>query len=224
VFNNIVFANANTGIVLGAAETGVAEATVAHNTIYGNTNRGVTVGLGSKAISDDVAVVNNIMAENRRSGIEIGPAAVTGLTVGFNCNVDGTAGLSDVPPDLSSDPLLVDPNGPDGILGGTGVGDNDFHLSQAAAGQDPADAVLPLVVRPADPIGDDDDLALDDERGQVVMGHHGGPRRHGEPEGREQAEEGAHGSWRIARACSGAADTWTIAARTASTIWRHEAC
>jgi len=134
LFNNLIFANANTGIVMAGDGTSVQHVTVANNTLYSNANRGITLGLGSTAISADVVVVNNVMAGNSRSGFESNPGAVSGLTVDYNCNGDGVKGVSDTL-DTTMDPLLVNPRGPDGALGGTGVADDDFSLSQTAAGQ-----------------------------------------------------------------------------------------
>jgi hypothetical protein len=64
-----------------------------------------------------------------------------GLTIGFNLNNDGyshevTPSVTDFP----ADPRFVDPSGADGVLGGSGVADDDFHLDPGSAAVDAGSA------------------------------------------------------------------------------------
>lgn len=123
LFNNVVADNVSTGIVVGSATTAADLATVAHNTVVANGGLGITVGLDATVPSAGAAVVNNVIADNVRAGIGIGPASAATAQVGYNCNDDGYRDLERPPTDLIGDPRFVDAAG------------GDFRLVQLASGQ-----------------------------------------------------------------------------------------
>jgi hypothetical protein len=125
IFNNLVYGNGNSGVVVGASSTSADGATIVQNTITDNGNRGITVGLSTAVPSTGAAIVNNIIAGNPRAGVEIGSGSAASLVVSHNCNSDGYSGVARPETDIAADPQLVASTG----------GDDMFFLSQVAAGQ-----------------------------------------------------------------------------------------
>ncbi|MDX2166732.1 MAG: right-handed parallel beta-helix repeat-containing protein [Deltaproteobacteria bacterium] len=123
LFNNAIFANVSTGIVIGGTNSATDLVTVAHNTLYGNGGLGVTVGLNANVPSTRAALVNNVIAGNTSAGIGVGAASILTVQAGYNCNDDGYREIEKAATDIIGDPRLVDPE------------HGDFHLQQAAAGQ-----------------------------------------------------------------------------------------
>lgn len=131
VANNLIYANAQHGIAIGSGRTsdvGSLNTAVANNTVYGNGGWGLVVG-SVWGDSPGATVVDNIFHENLAGGIAVATSSTAGYAAGFNINPDGYAdGTPANAYDLSDDPLFVDPAGPDGVLGGDGFADDDFHL------------------------------------------------------------------------------------------------
>lgn len=123
LFNNAIFENTSTGVVIGASSSAADLVTIAHNTVYGNGALGVSVGFNASVPSTRVALVNNVIAGNAGAGIAVGEASVLTLQAGYNCNDDGYRGIEKAATDIVGDPRLVDP------------AQGDFHLQQLAAGQ-----------------------------------------------------------------------------------------
>ncbi len=124
VVNNLVYDHEESGIqVIGTA----GSTSIRNNTVYGN-QHGIRV--------DSPAVIrNNVAAGNARVGLLDlgGPGTVND----YNCihangdaDYEGTNGLGSH--SIRADALFVNPQGPDGLLGGDHGGDDDFHLQSLA--------------------------------------------------------------------------------------------
>jgi parallel beta-helix repeat protein len=139
VWNNLVYANDSTGILVTARTggTGSPMARVLNNTVFANGNRGVFIG-GSDAqpASPGATVLRNVVQGNTPAGIQVNQSSLAGYAGDYNLTLDPYGAQTPVGGhDILDDPLLVLPAGKDGILGGTGAADDDFHLSQRGAGQ-----------------------------------------------------------------------------------------
>jgi len=141
VVNNLVYDNAKHGIAVGLGPTRPSVgAVLMNNTVYANHQIGIAVG-ASGAPSTGAIVRDNIVSGNRVGGIAASMAAFPGLTIGFNLNTDGYG--EDVLPgmtDLAADPQFVAPAGADGVLGGAGFADDDFHLQPTSPAIDAGEA------------------------------------------------------------------------------------
>jgi parallel beta-helix repeat protein len=136
--NNLVYANGGAGMFL----IGSKDALVTNNTLFGNAKGGLRLG-SSRLPSPRGLVVYNIVRgngvqnPNNQFGLRATRASGgqgSGLTLGYNINSDPYRGVGQPGTDIIGDPLFVDPDGPDGILGGIGAADDDFRLSSTAAG------------------------------------------------------------------------------------------
>jgi nitrous oxidase accessory protein NosD len=146
ILNNLSYGNGDKadkrggGVQVGGA-IGTVGAVIENNTCYGNGVNGIQVGTGTGA-STGASVFYNIMQENGQAGIQLGSDTTyqldtPGYMTGLNINADGKygAGTPHGTDLINVDPLFISPAGQDGILGGSGYADDDFHLSQIAAGQ-----------------------------------------------------------------------------------------
>lgn len=138
--NNLVYANGGTGVFLGGSVTGTRGAVITNNTIYGNNRGGIRLGT-TRFPAPGALVVYNVLRANRvllpanhPNGIRTTRASLSGLTLGFNLNSDSYQGVGQPGTDIVGDPLFIDPDGADGILGGVGAADDDFRLSSINAG------------------------------------------------------------------------------------------
>jgi hypothetical protein len=147
--NNLTYANRG-GIQTGGTcsrqdctQAGSRRTWIQNNTCYGNIAKGGTgilIGAG-QGVSNEVTVVYNIMQNNGSAadgnGIQLGNAGtLEGYDAGFNLNAEGRySGVPKPETDRVDDPLFVNPAGRDGILGGDGFEDDDFHLQQVVSGQ-----------------------------------------------------------------------------------------
>ncbi len=133
VVNNLVYANRNDGIAVGLG--GVlpsANAVLRNNTVYGNAGWGIAIG-NALAPSTGAMIEDNILQDNGRGGVAASVDSLLGLTVGFNLNDDGVGeGIEPAASDFSADPQFISPAGSDGILGGLGFADDDFHVGAAS--------------------------------------------------------------------------------------------
>jgi len=139
VINNLSYANGTGGIQVGG-NAGSKNALVRNNSVYDNGYNGIQIGTGGGA-STGARVLYNIMQGNGHNGIEIGsnttyPLSLPGYVSGYNISSDTYgAGTPRPSSDLAVLAQFVNPSGPDGILGGAGFADDDFHLSSVEAGQ-----------------------------------------------------------------------------------------
>jgi hypothetical protein len=150
VRDNVVFSHRHAGILLRATPSAV----IANNLVYGNGGAGIGVGLGEQLPSTGTRLTNNtlvangwgidvgrdttptrgtvirdnILHENTVAGIRVAVGARPDTSIGHNINTDGYDGVAPGPTDLDRDPQLVAPAGADGVLGGEGFADDDFHL------------------------------------------------------------------------------------------------
>ncbi len=167
VVNNLVYRSGEEGLAVGSGFVGPEEtidpaafaspnAIVLNNTLYGNGEWGVEVG-NPFAASPGAALTNNIIGANGDGRLGVGvlnergqqrvrTPSVCGYVAGFNAVLDEYG--PDTPRnayDLAADPLFVDPQGPDGVIGGEVVdgrfvdrsADDDFRLRQGDGPRSP---------------------------------------------------------------------------------------
>lgn len=130
---------------------------------------GQSLAFGSVVSDETLAAVEsrvqrNIVAANR-FGIQVRQNSLAGYACGGNVVADGLSGQTPrCDSDILADPELVDPDGSDGLLGGTGFADDDFRLLQSVS---PAvdliecDEILPGVAGTTDPDGFADECPVD---------------------------------------------------------------
>jgi hypothetical protein len=165
IVNNLAYENAGGGIQIGGDQrdcapeevaagncrvlAGSPRASVWSNTSYDNGFTGILIGAGGSngGLSTDASVRYNVIVENGENGIQVGNADSradnlpgfaehSGFNVLWGNHVKPyAAGTPQLASDRQDDPFLVDPAGPDQILGGAGFADDNFCLSQFAAGQ-----------------------------------------------------------------------------------------
>jgi len=149
IFNNLVYANGGTGIEFEGEGTperpleGSPRGVVINNTVYGNGVDGVRIE--GDFPSEDMMVLNNIIVKNRGTGINlkedskdafrsfVGQWNLVSQNAGGGYNTLSYArGILD----LRDGPLLVQPAGSDGTLGGSGSEDDDFRLAEESPALD----------------------------------------------------------------------------------------
>jgi len=135
--NNLVYANASDGLAIGTGTgaDGSPSAVVINNTSYQNSGWGLVIGNATSASPNGV-VLDNILEHNTMGGIAVAGSSTCEYVAGFNINVDGYG--PDTPQnayDIVADPLLLNPAGPDGVLGGDAYADDNFRLRQQRGGQ-----------------------------------------------------------------------------------------
>jgi parallel beta-helix repeat protein len=144
VFNNLVYANGREGIRIAGNigddrnPGGSAGAKVINNTVYANGDRGIFFA-GTTIASPDGLMINNIAQGNRGMiDMQVNSSALprhyNAGNVALGRAVNGIRDATDV----QADALFVDPDGADGVLGGPGYADDDFHLRQDGAVRSPA--------------------------------------------------------------------------------------
>jgi parallel beta-helix repeat protein len=166
IVNNLAYANGGGGIQVGGrcagaipgnatAEqiercrnelAGSKRALLQNNTTYANAVNGILVGSG-EGVSSHATVLYNVMQADGENGLQVGDNTrravhLEGFRADYNVNhlFRYGAGLARPLNDRGDDPRFVDPAGPDGVLGGNSFRDDDFYLSQQAAGQAPPDS------------------------------------------------------------------------------------
>ncbi|MDI6591583.1 MAG: right-handed parallel beta-helix repeat-containing protein [Patescibacteria group bacterium] len=127
--SNLIYSNSDSGILLSE---NCVNNTITNNTSYYNQENGILI----ESDSNNNKLKNNIVVNNNEAGIQVSDSHNVESTYsnvwGNNPDYDGIeAGTGSI----SADPLFVDPDGPDNILGGDNGQDDSFHLSQIAAGQ-----------------------------------------------------------------------------------------
>jgi parallel beta-helix repeat protein len=140
VFNNLVYHNGASGMRVAGDVNGSPAAQIVNNTVYANGNRGIffagtTLGSPGGLVINNV-VQNNVVQDNTPVGIQVNASSRDGyLSAGNVSDTYASGGTPIDVTDVTGDPLLLDPLGPDLTLGGTGYADDDFHLKQVRAGQ-----------------------------------------------------------------------------------------
>jgi parallel beta-helix repeat protein len=144
LFNNLVYANAETGIEFGGDVEDASGAVAVNNTIYGNglgrdrDNDGIRIDDEIPAIN--VMLLNNIVVANRGIGINLKEGSTRKFVGQWNLVFGNTAKdytdprVSRGALDLGLGPTFVAPAGTDGMLGDPGQADDDFHLLSAVEG------------------------------------------------------------------------------------------
>src|SRR6185369_17570579 len=111
-----------------------------NNTLYANGKWGIAIG-SPDAASTGVIIRDNILQRNAHGGISAKPQSLAGLVIGFNVNDDSYGdGVVPSATDISADPEFVEPAGADGVLGGEGLADDDFHVQTASPAVDAGSA------------------------------------------------------------------------------------
>jgi parallel beta-helix repeat protein len=138
LMNNLIYGNVSSGVLISGDATGSPNAQVLNNTIFGNGNRGLLIGGSNlKPPSQGATVLRNIFQANATVGLQVNELSLPGHVGDYNLSADAYGALTPIGMhDVLADPLLVNPAGMDGILGGDGAADDDFHLNQRLAGQD----------------------------------------------------------------------------------------
>lgn len=173
VSNNLVYANGGSGIGIGLDDSRPsAGAVLTNDTLFGNGSWGIDIGSGDVA-STGTTIRDNVLRQNTPGGIQAAPGALAVLTVAFNINTDGHgAGVFPDATNLDVDPQLVAPAGADGILGGAGYADDDFHLGPDSPAIDAGSApAADLGITGAAEAGETSD------EGIVDLGYHYGALR-----------------------------------------------
>ena len=179
ISNNLVYANGGSGIQLVGDASGSPNAQVLNNTIFGNAQRGLVIGgSNAKPPSSGAMVLRNIIQGNGGVGLQVNDLSLPGYVGDYNLNADSyfirtPIGLHDI----IADPLLVRPAGADGILGGAGAADDDFHLSQRLAGQSVASPAVDAGGIDVTAAGIQGTTRTDgvSDTGVVDLGYHYGP-------------------------------------------------
>jgi hypothetical protein len=119
VVNTLAYNNAENGIHLD--RPGMVR--VFNNTTYGNGGWGL---LSEGATG--MAILNNIFDLDGAGSVAVGTEDGPAVDEGFNLTTGDYLGLDPADSDLFEDPLFVDADGPDDVLGGDGANDDDFRL------------------------------------------------------------------------------------------------
>lgn len=128
ILSNLVYLNSGPGILLSDNSTNNE---ILNNTSFQN-QRGILIELSS----NNNELKNNIIASSTLAGIKV--SSSTNINEDYNDlwqNNPNYEGISAGTNSISANPLFVDPDGSDDILGRNNGFDDSFHLSQTAAGQ-----------------------------------------------------------------------------------------
>lgn len=123
VLNNLIYNNAAIGVHATAGSTDVL---LRANTLYLNGDDQVQVD----GLLNSVVVRDNIASEGLRSGIvlSLGSLLTTSHNVAFGNSLSNFLGLLLGLGDSTANPLILDPLGLDGLLGGTDGSDDNFRI------------------------------------------------------------------------------------------------
>ncbi|MCD6147855.1 right-handed parallel beta-helix repeat-containing protein, partial [bacterium] len=166
--SNLVYLNQKSGILLFDH---CVNDTVSNNTSFHNGENGILI-----ENSKNNEIKNNIIALSGLSGIKV--SSSTNIDVGYNNlwkNSPNYDGISLGIGSISADPLFVDIDGQDNVLGGDYGGDDDFHLKQISAGQATTSLCVDAGSDSASNLGMDDKTTRTDnvlDSGIVDMGFH----------------------------------------------------
>lgn len=168
ISSNLVYANQRAGILLS---DNCVNNTISNNTSFQNQENGILI-----EDSSDNEIRDNIIASSTLAGIKV--ATSTNIESTYN-NVWGNSpdydGITAATGSISVESLFVDPDGPDNILGGNNGEDDNFHLSQIAAGQATTSSCVDVGSDLASNLGMDDKTTKTDsvlDSGLVDMGFH----------------------------------------------------
>jgi hypothetical protein len=141
VTTNLVYANAGPGIAISVDDLRPSPgARLTNNTIFGNGEWGILIGSGATP-STGTLIRDNILQHNVGGGIAAEVGALPDLVIAFNDNADGYGpGVFPEATNFADDPQLVAPAGADGLLGGEGFADDDFHLQPTSPAIDAGSA------------------------------------------------------------------------------------
>jgi parallel beta-helix repeat protein len=176
VFNNLVYANNTTGIDFGGENGGSPDGTAVNNTVFGNGLDGIRIeGLSP---SPRATVVQNVIAQNLGSGINLKERSVDGFVGQWNLNIDGYGSEATKSAfDFSGAPLLVAPTGGDQQMGVPFHVDDDFRLRQLAAGQPEQSSAVdgsPMSSKALQLAGGSTNTAGQSDQGRADLGFHYG--------------------------------------------------
>jgi len=179
VFNNLIYANGSTGVDFGGEGDGSPDGTALNNTVFGNGLDGIRIeGLSP---SPRATVVQNVIAQNAGSGINVKARSADGFVGQWNLNIDGYGSEAIKSAfDFAGAPLLVAPAGADLHLGIPFQADDDFRLRQIAAGQPEQSSAVdgsPLAAKTLQLSGGSTHTGGQTDLGKADLGfHYGNPR------------------------------------------------
>ena len=149
--NNIVYDNVNDGIGMGGGGTTIPGPKMINNTIYSNAE-GIGLYGGGGAVFD-AKIYNNIFKDNSSVGVWVDTTDESGFDSDYNVFDNNTNGVArwnganratvsdwktvadaDLSPNtiednsIEADPVFIDPNGDDDVLGGSNGVDDNFAL------------------------------------------------------------------------------------------------
>lgn len=118
VRNNLIYANGGDALELANASSDIR---IEFNTLYRNAGAQIreTIGGSTGMIAD------NVISEGTGFGLSL----AAGTSLGNNSNLIWLQGGNNPAGAFAADPLLADPAGADGILGGVGATDDDFRVA-----------------------------------------------------------------------------------------------
>ena len=134
VVNNLAYANGTAGIAVGPGdERPTSDAQLTNNTLFAN---GFGVDIGRRQMESTGTLLRGNIVNQNYGGVRVAFGAQPGTVLAANVNTDGTEGVPPGETDLDADPLFVDPDGADGILGEEGWADDDFRLRPGSPASD----------------------------------------------------------------------------------------
>jgi hypothetical protein len=206
-FNNLVYANRSTGIDFGGENGGSPDGTAVNN--YGLRQRARRhPHRGPRALAA-ATVVQNVIAQNLGSGINLKERSADGFVGQWNLNIDGYGSEATKSAfDFSGAPLLVAPSGGDQQLGIPFHADDDFRLRQLTAGQPEQSSAVdgsPMTSRWLQLAGGSTSTAALTDQGRADLGFHYGNVQDF-ASGRKSVTQ------RGARACANAAPSASVSA------------
>jgi hypothetical protein len=117
ILGNLIYGNGGDGVELGRASTDLG---LEFNTLYRNAGDQIRESVAGNT----GMVANNILTEGAGRGLGLAGSS----TLGANANLAWLQSGNTPATTYSADPLLADPFGADGILGGIGAADDDFRV------------------------------------------------------------------------------------------------
>jgi len=123
--NNLIYANLGAGILVSSGSTGLL---IENNTLY----RNGSIQIDVDALGNSVVVRDNVICDAAAGIVGADGSTVTSKYNDVVFHVWNWLVVTPGPGDQSNDPLFEDPDGADGILGGSGAADDRFQLNSAA--------------------------------------------------------------------------------------------
>ncbi len=167
--SNLLYKNGKSGISLS---DNCIDNIISHNTCFQNQENGVLI----EADSNNNELKDNIIVNNGLAGISVINSTNTANSYNDVWNNNPNyQGVSAGEGEISDNPLFVDPDGEDDILGGNNGEDDCFCLSQVSAGQSQDSSCVDSGSGNSSDLGMEDKTTRSDnigDSGIVDMGYH----------------------------------------------------